>query len=114
MPRFTVVTPLRNGDPDPIPAGETVELSVAEAKPLVACGALVASNHRPSAPPPPPPPPPPAATELPDEAALKELTKAQIVAQAKLEALELDEAAKKDALILALLTARKPAGEGED
>ena len=112
MPRFTLLLPMRR-DGERIPTGETVELSTGEARPLLDARAITPSNHRPE-PVSPPPPPPPAATELPDEAALKELTKAQIVAQAKLEGLELDEAAKKDGLITALLTARKPADESGD
>ena len=105
MPRYIVNTPLRSGGAEPIAAGETVEMSAAEAKPLVACGAL-SPDTRKAAPPPPPP------ASLPDEAALKALTPVKLMAQGKAEGLELDKAADKDKLVEAILTARKPVTDG--
>lgn len=40
MPLYEVITPLRNGGPDPVQPGEIVELDEREAAPLVAVGAL--------------------------------------------------------------------------
>lgn len=122
MARYLVNTPLRK-EGKTVPAGGHVTMESDDARALVRCGALSPAGEEvapapapPPAPPPPPPPPPsspppPPSAELPDEAALGAMTKAKIVAQAKAEELELDEAAKKEDLIKALLTARKPAKE---
>lgn len=112
MPHFTTLMPMRR-DSERVPSGETIEMSAAEAKPLVGSGALAPSSRPapppPPLPPPPPPPPPPAAKPLPDEAALKAMTPTKLVAQGKVEGLELDKAAPIDGLVAAILTARKPA-----
>lgn len=40
MPTYEIVTPLRNGGKNPIPPGDTIEMSEDAARGLVGCGAL--------------------------------------------------------------------------
>lgn len=57
MPRYLVLTPLRNGGPEPAAIGKPVELDAIEGAALAAIGALEPLDDDTVAPPPPPPPP---------------------------------------------------------
>lgn len=86
MSRYEVLTRLSNGRDDPIPAGTTVELTDANAAPLLACKAIRKL-------------PDDAAPTEPKPATLSDLTNAELEALATDRKIELGDATKEAAMI---------------
>jgi len=85
MPMYRVVTPLRNGGPDPVAPGDPVKLDAVDGDALAAIGAVTpmpdaepAQEPAPAPPAPPPPAPIPASEPKP----LSAMKRPELVAEA--------------------------------
>lgn len=110
MPLYVVVTPLRRGDPDPVPPGQPVELDADDGDALVLLGALLpAPDPQPEPPPPPAPPAPPAAAAPAAPAGPKPLdrqNRTELLATAAAEGVEVAADASKAIVKAAILAKR--------